>query len=57
VAISVLGILAGIAAVWLSIYCLAQPGFGMSQRLALCAALALGVALIVFQIYLATHLI
>ena len=53
----VLGIFAGIAAVWISIYRIAQPGYGTSQRLALGAAIALGVALIVVQGYLATHLI
>ena len=55
--VPVLGIFTGIAAVWLSIYCLAQPGFGTAQRLALGAALALGVALTVFQIYMSTHMI
>jgi hypothetical protein len=53
----VLGIFAGIAAVWISIYCIAQPGYGTSQRLALGAVIAVGVALVVVQGYLATHLI
>jgi hypothetical protein len=51
------GIFAAIAAVWISIYCTAQPGYRTSQRLALGAAIALGVALIVAQGYVATHLI
>jgi hypothetical protein len=55
--VPVLGILAGLAAVWLSIYSLAQRGFGTWQRVALSAALALAVALTVLQGYLATHLI